>query len=246
VEAWDPDSGRVLEVNSKANQLADCTLAPYESRVFVLRDHVEAGMSRLDEASLVPGLPRDRRLQDLSSGWIVRFAGGPASKPLPTLYSWTELEGRKFYSGEAEYSRSFTMERVPPASSHVLLDFGEGTPIEDDRPPNANGIHALLDAPIREAAIVYVNGQRVGTLWHPPYRLDVSRFVRRGENRVEVRVFNTAINLLAGQPPHDFKPLYAKYGERFQMQDMENLQPIPSGLFGPISLVEESKGLATR
>jgi hypothetical protein len=246
VEAWDPDSGRVLEVNSRANQLADCTLAPYESRVFVLRDHVEAGMSRLDEASLVPGLPRERRLQDLSSGWIVRFGNGAASKPMVLLDSWTEIEGRKFYSGEGIYTRSFTMERLPAASSHVLLDFGEGTPIEDDRPPNANGIHALLDAPIREAAIVYVNGQKVGSLWHPPYRMDVSHFVHRGENKVEVRVYNTAINELAGQPPHDFKPLVAKYGDRFQMQDMDHLHPIPSGLVGSISLVEEAKGLATR
>ena len=246
VEAWDPDSGKVLEVNSKANQLADCTLAPYESRVFVLREHVEAGLGRLDEASLVPGLPRERRMQDLSSGWTVRFAGGAASKPMTTLNSWTELPGRKFYSGDADYTRSFTMERAPLASAHILLDFGEGSPIEDDRPPNANGIHALLDAPIREAAIVSVNGQKVGSLWHPPYRIDVSRFVHRGENKVEVRVFNTAINLLAEQPPHDFKPLYAKYGERFEMQDMDHLQPIPSGLLGPIGLVEESKGLATR
>jgi len=233
-------------VNSRANQLADCTLAPYESRVFVLRDHVEAGMSRLDEASLVPGLPRERRLQDLSSGWTVRFAGGAASKPMVLLDSWTELEGRKFYSGEVEYTRSFTMERLPATSSHVLLDFGEGTPIEDDRPPNGNGIHALLDAPIREAAIVSVNGQKVGSLWHPPYGIDVSHFVHRGENKVEVRVYNTAINEMAGQPPRDFKPLIAKYGDRFQMQDMDHLQPIPSGLFGPISLVEESKGLSTR
>jgi hypothetical protein len=99
---------------------------------------------------------------------------------------------------------------------------------------------ALLDPPIREAAIVYVNGQRAGSLWHPPYRIDISPYLRAGENSVELRVFNTAINELAGQPPHDYSALWAKYGKRFAPQDMDNLHPIPSGLFGPIRLLEES------
>jgi hypothetical protein len=98
---------------------------------------------------------------------------------------------------------------------------------------------ALLDPPIREAAIVFVNGKRAGALWHPPYRIDISRFVHEGENQIEVRVYNTAINLLAGRPPRDYTALRAKYGRRFDPQDMDNLQPIPSGLFGPIHLVAE-------
>jgi hypothetical protein len=52
-------------------------------------------------------------------------------------------------------------------------------------------------------------------------------------------VYNTAINLLAGQPPRDYTALRAKYGRRFDPQDMDHLQPIPSGLFGPIYLEEQ-------
>ena len=101
---------------------------------------------------------------------------------------------------------------------------------------------ALLDPPIREAAIIFVNGQRAGSLWHPPYRIDISKFAKSGENKIEVHVYNTAINLLAGQPPRDYTALQAKYGRRFDPQDMDNLKPIPSGLFGPIHLVkQESK-----
>jgi hypothetical protein len=87
---------------------------------------------------------------------------------------------------------------------------------------------------------VFVNGQRAGSLWHPPYRLEVSGLLHRGENQIEVHVYNTAINLLSGQPPRDYSALYAKYGKRFEPQDMDNLQPIPSGLFGPIRLLEET------
>ena len=54
-----------------------------------------------------------------------------------------------------------------------------------------------------------------------------------------MRVYNTAINELAGQPRRDYSALYAKYGERFEPQDMDHLKPVPSGLFGPIHLEEE-------
>lgn len=55
------------------------------------------------------------------------------------------------------------------------------------------------------------------------------------------RVYNTAINKLAGQPPHDYSALWAKYGKRFEPQDMQNLHPIPSGIIGDVHLIEESR-----
>ena len=131
------------------------------------------------------------------------------------------------------------MTSAPKQGTRTLLDFGSGTPTIDTRPHNANGTHALLDPPIREAAIVYINGKQAGSLWHPPYRIDISALVRKGQNRVEVHVFNTAINQLAGNPPRDYTALYAKYGKRFEPQDMDNLKPIPSGIIGHASLVEE-------
>ena len=50
-------------------------------------------------------------------------------------------------------------------------------------------------------------------------------------------VANTAINQFAKGPPKDYLPLNARYGERFQMQDMANLQALPSGLLGPLRLI---------
>lgn len=97
-------------------------------------------------------------------------------------------------------------------------------------------MRAWLDPPIREAALVVLNGKLVGALWHPPYELDVSSAVHAGTNTLELRVFNTAINELAGQPPRDYSALKAKYGDRFQMQDMDHLQPVPSGIVGPARL----------
>ena len=184
---------------------------------------------------------KEERLADLSTGWKIHFSDDAALIALGKLASWTELTGRKYYSGEAVYSRSVSISHAMTAGARISLDFGTGTPFEDKRRPNASGMLALLDPPIREAAVVFVNGKRVGSLWHPPYRMDVTDFVHEGVNEIEVHVYNTAINLLAGQPPRDYTALRAKYGRRFDPQDMDNLQPIPSGLFGPIHL-EELRG----
>jgi hypothetical protein len=169
------------------------------------------------------------------------FSDSSAPQALPGLTSWTELPGKQYYSGEAVYTHSISIASTPQAGTRIFLDFGAGTAITDNRRPHASGMSALLDPPIREAAVVFVNGQRAGALWHPPYRIDISRFIERGENKIEVHVYNTAINLLAGQPPRDYTALRAKYGRRFDPQDMENLKPIPSGLLGPIHL-EEQRG----
>lgn len=237
VQSWDPDSGHVLLAESVAgNKSVPLSLAPYESRVFIFSNN---NTSEKDVASQ-PAQAHEQQIADMSSGWQIQFAGTTSAQPLNRLTSWTAISGRQNYSSEADYTHSIKLDSAPPKSEQIVLDFGNGTPTTDNRPIYANGLHALLDPPIREAAIVYVNGQRAGSLWHPPYRIDITSLVHAGENQIEVRVYNTAVNLLAGQPPHDYTALYAKYGKRFEPQDMENLQPIPSGLFGPIHLLRET------
>jgi hypothetical protein len=103
------------------------------------------------------------------------------------------------------------------------------------------GIHAYFDPPIHEAALVVINGKSAGALWHPPYRLDVSKLLKPGVNHIEIDVYNTALNAWSALPPHDYKPLIAKYGDRFQMQDLNLVAPVSSGLLGPIHLVTEAK-----
>jgi hypothetical protein len=241
VESWDPDSGDILQFASHATGARiPLQLAPYESRVFVLNDNTEAESKKSGNPSAQSTDSTQELLADLSTGWQIQFADSAAPQALASLTSWTEVPGKQFYSGEAVYTRDVSIGSDPKPDTHIVLDFGAGTPITDNRRPHASGMSALLDPPIREAAIVFVNGQRAGSLWHPPYLIDISKFVHSGENRIEVRVYNTAINLLAGQSPRDYTALRAKYGRRFDPQDMDNLKPIPSGLFGPIHLEERS------
>jgi hypothetical protein len=90
---------------------------------------------------------------------------------------------------------------------------------------------------VREAALVYVNGKLAGSVWRPPYEIEVGSLLRQGRNTVRIVVANLAINELAGGPLPDYTELNARFGERFQPQDMRNLEALPSGLFGPIRLV---------
>ena len=98
-------------------------------------------------------------------------------------------------------------------------------------------MHAYYDPPIREAALVTINGQSAGALWHPPYRLDITKLLKPGTNHIEIHVYNTALNAWSALPKHDYAPLIAKYGDKFQMQDLQLVEPISSGLLGPVHLV---------
>ena len=65
----------------------------------------------------------------------------------------------------------------------------------------------------------------------------MTKLLRPGGNAIRVEVGNLAINELAGQSLPDYKLLNLRYGVRFEPQDMKNLQPLPSGLLGPIRLI---------
>jgi hypothetical protein len=120
----------------------------------------------------------------------------------------------------------------------MFLTFGEGKPVEAGAGRRSgSGMRAWFEGPVRDAALVFVNGKRAGSVWRPPYEVEVTGLLKPGDNTIRVLVYNLAINELAKGPLPDYTALNAKYGERFQPQDMNNLQPLPSGLLGPVSLV---------
>jgi hypothetical protein len=97
-----------------------------------------------------------------------------------------------------------------------------------------------LEPPVREAAVVFVNGQRAGSVWCPPFSVDVSGLIRGGENSIRVEVSNTALNYMAGRRLPDYKLLNLRYGVRFEAQDMDKVQALPSGILGPVRLITSS------
>jgi len=85
--------------------------------------------------------------------------------------------------------------------------------------------------------VIYVNGKRAASVWAPPYEADVSGLLRSGVNDLRIEVANTAMNQMAGAPPLDYSALIPRYGRRFDMQDLNLVEALPSGLLGPVQLV---------
>jgi hypothetical protein len=119
------------------------------------------------------------------------------------------------------------------------VEFGGGK--SEPAPVRAAHIAAYYDPPIQAAGLITVNGQPAGTLWHPPYRLEISKLLKPGKNTIEIHVFNTALNAWSALPRRDYAPLIAKYGDKFQMQDLNLVAPVSSGILGSIHLVTEAK-----
>ena len=218
---WDPRSGQAH--GWKAGEAV--ALAPYESRVFVFG----AAASAPEIASAVFSTQQ----MDLSQGWTVTFGGAAAPRPVSAPHSWTDDAPTRFYSGEAIYRRTLTLSAAQVSAGELTLKFGSGMPLP--APERQLGTSALIDSPVREAAEIFVNGTRAGSVWAPPYQLDLAPYLHAGENRLEIRVTNTAINALAGRSPTDYRLLNLRYGERFT-PPRGALTPLPSGLLQPISL----------
>lgn len=84
---------------------------------------------------------------------------------------WSKIDGLTCYSGGACYRRRVTL-AAEQISGPVVLDLG----------------NAVSSAEVR------VNGELAGIRVAPPWRVDISKQVRPGENRIEVLVYNTLAN----------------------------------------------------
>ena len=232
VEVWDALKGKGYAADVVSQSAGSTTIniafEPYGSAVVVFSKE-KSNMSKMPTYAVA-----DSSI-DMNSDWNVSLGGQPAAK-FSTLRSWDENDATRYFSGTASYERSVN---VPAgfikSGNSAVIDFGDGKATEVI--VQRNGMRTFYDPPIREAAVVYVNGQKAGSLWCPPYKLDVTQFVRTGENSIRVVVGNTALNYMSGRKLPDYKLLNLRFGERFQPQEMEKIQPLPSGLVGTVKVV---------
>ena len=230
-EIWDPFTGKVSGLSdTKQMQL---NLQPYESRILFF--------SQQPLSPIPPQIRTEEKQTDISRDWSVSFEGNDQPAEMQTLTSWTEMPGRQYYSGRATYRKSIEISAEDARSRYsAAIDFGEGTPVPLPAVPAEFDMRAYLESPVHEAAAVYVNDQLAGYVWHPPFRVDLTPLVKPGKNEIRIVVGNTAINELAGTSLPDYRLLYARYGKLFEPQGMANLQPLPSGILGHITLIEDS------
>jgi hypothetical protein len=83
-------------------------------------------------------------------------------------------------------------------------------------------------------AKITINGQYAGGLWTPPYRLDISKYAKEGDNTVRIEVATTWVNRLIGdlQLPREERKTWCPVNSWHADSPLQK-----SGLIGPVYLV---------
>jgi len=115
----------------------------------------------------------DFSLESAPNGWVMK-------KPVSEfkLGSWKE-QGQPYYSWDVSYAKNYN---IDDTSARYALQLGKW-----------NGT----------VAEVFVNDNKVGIIAYKPYNFDLSSFVRKGNNKIEVRVIGSLKNLLGPHYSHD-------------------------------------------
>jgi alpha-L-rhamnosidase len=129
------------------------------------------------------------------------------------LQDWTNRpeEAVKHYSGTAIYSKTFQMADKFSKSKPVYLDLGE----------------------VNISAKVILNGVDLGVIWRKPFRVDISKALKKGNNDLRIEVVNLWPNRLIG----DKKLPENQQKTRTNMRVHKATSTLfPSGLVGPVTI----------
>ena len=140
--------------------------------------------------------------------------GGPISPIVfDELKSWTlrPEPSLKYYSGTAIYRNRFLIGKNETPTVAIL------------------GLDSICDI-----ATIKINGIDCGTLWTQPYKLDVTKAIKAGENDIEIAVTNTWHNRLIGDVLSSQDEKVTWTTAPFRLKDKPLL---PSGLIGSVKLL---------
>ena len=190
------------------------TLTQHQSVFVMFTDDTDVAKVELPQTS-------SETLVEISTPWSVRFQqgrGAPESATFDQLASLTESSepGIKYFSGEATYSNTFKLKKKEIRSKDsVILDLGE----------------------VKDLAEVTLNGKNLGVIWNAPFKVDITKALRSGDNTIEVKVVNMWHNRLVGdvQPGATEKVTYT------QMEFFKPEEPLlPAGLLGPVRIIGQT------
>ena len=212
-EIWHPDTGLIEPASYRiegGRTVVPLDLDPDGSVFVIFRRPAAMQWRMLPQKVTTP-------LAAVEGSWTVSFPpnwGAPAEVTFPKLASWTTStdDGVKYFSGTATYTRKIDAPKEwfrPDA--RVMLDLGT----------------------VKEIAEVAVNGKPVGgILWKPPYRVDVSDFLKAGANQLTVKVTNLWPNRMIGDQQTGAK--------RYTFSDYwpyrQDSKLLDSGLLGPVTV----------
>ena len=212
-ELWNPLTKEVRDLE-EYKTLTSCTQVPmeleaYESSFIIFRKDTDKAESE------GCNYPEKNVIKTIDTPWTVAFEehrGGPeAPVKFNELTDWTENSDLhiKYFSGKAWYTNSFKLTSLP--KTPLYIDLGK----------------------VMVMAKVKINGQEVGGVWTAPYRLNITDFVKKGVNTIEVEVVNCWRNRLIGEK-------ILPENERFTFQTATYLNKDSelqsSGLLGPVEI----------
>jgi hypothetical protein len=156
-------------------------------------------------------------LSDIGGPWDVTFEAGRGAPVSAKFDHLTPLQanaqpGIRYFSGVATYATLFAAPK--PGKGKVLIDLGS----------------------VGDVAEVLVNGKTAGIAWKPPYRVDITKAIRPGDNHLEVRVANLWQNRLIG----DLQPGAENIAFASNQTFTADTPLRASGLIGPVKLLRET------
>lgn len=216
-EWWQPVTGAMRDLEAYVPDGRKTTvpmrLEPLESGFVVFRKSVPCTPHA---GTWSENFPQPTVVVAVEGPWTVRFEApdgvGNFTTTLSALGDWSQSDDQRlrYFSGKATYRTAF------------------------DKPARAEDQRLWLDlGRVGVMARVRVNGAYAGGVWTPPYRVDITDFVREGSNEVEIEVVNTWVNRLIGDsrlPASERRTWcpYTEYGPDSPLQE--------AGLLGPVTL----------
>ncbi len=173
-EIWDPvTGGRICAAGRKLEDgrtELDIKLAERGS-AFVVFLHEPTVKPQVETSGF-------RLVKTLAGPWNVSFPENSGAPAVIQLSELTDLathsdEGVRFFSGVATYVTEFKWEGD---AVNAFFEFDQ----------------------IEVIAEVELNGEKLGGLWYPPYRIACGQALRKGTNRLTVSVANNWVNRMIG------------------------------------------------
>ncbi|MFS2188082.1 glycosyl hydrolase [Mucilaginibacter sp. Mucisp84] len=211
-ELWDPLTGEIRQLaNTSKSPRTNIKLElAANGSAFIVFRNVSAIAKSEDNK------PSHLKTVQTFSDWQVQFDpkyGGP-TKPVmfnqPEDWSHNANDSVKYYSGTAVYNHTFQF--IAKTGAKTYLDLGN----------------------IANLAEVYVNGVNCGTAWTYPYRVDISKAIQPGENKLTIKVTNTWANRLMGDHalPENKRITWTNAPYRLEGRSL-----LPAGLLSPVKLL---------
>jgi hypothetical protein len=229
-EFWDPKTGKISTANNwrmteNGRTEIDLEMAPAGSVFIVFRE--PTGKKKHSDPK-----PEPQVFATIGGNWLVTFDPeyGP-EEPVVFRYldEWNNHENQliKYYSGTATYKKKFIIADI---SQPVYLDLGN----------------------VEFMAHLKINDNDLGLLWKPPYQIEITKALKKGENELEIEVTNSWVNRLIGDEQLEALdlskfPSWLSEGKPIPMSSKRktyithqyykaNDPLVPSGLMGPVQL----------